>query len=54
MKEFNKQNFLRKKFQVISTFSTEYSKDNYDNEFIAVMESYDYPIYVITYNIEMT
>lgn len=39
-------------FQIVATFKTE--KHNDEKEFIAIMEGTELPIYVITYNIEMT
>ena len=51
LSDFEKNDLLRKRFQVIATFLTE---DKKDNEFIAIMEALDFPVYIITYNIEMT
>lgn len=51
LNEFNKNTQLRKKFHVLATFKTEESKER---EYIAIMEAFKLPIYIITYNIEMT
>ncbi len=51
LNDFNKNTHLRKRFQVLATFKTEEEKDR---EYIAIMEAYNLPIYIITYNIEMT
>lgn len=48
--DFLKEMTLTKKYQVIATLKT---GDNPKDEFIAIMESLDLPIYVFTYNIEM-
>lgn len=50
MSDFLKEMTLTKKFQVIATLKT---GDSPKDEFIAIMESLDLPIYVFTYNIEM-
>lgn len=57
--EFEREIMLTKKFQVVATFKDEHfiHKDldtSEEGEFIAIMEGLDLPIYIITYNIEMT
>ena len=60
LQEFAKEITLTKKFQVVATIlnpnvpSTSNTEEEEQNEFIAIMEGLDLPIYIITYNIEMT
>ena len=51
LRDFKKHSELRLKYSVLATFNT--NKDS-DEEFIAIMEGRDLPIYVITYNVEIT
>ena len=54
--DFEKELTLTKKFQVVATFQNPDGVKQGDehSEFIAIMEGLDLPIYIITYNIEMT
>ena len=60
LQEFSKELTLTKKFQVVATIlnpnvpTTYNTEDEEQSEFIAIMEGLDLPIYIITYNIEMT
>jgi hypothetical protein len=42
---------LRKKFEVVASFKT---NERSAEQFVAIMEGKDLPIYVFTYSIEMT
>jgi hypothetical protein len=51
MQDFEKETALRKKFEVVATFK---SAEPESAQFIAIMEGKELPIYVFTYNIEMS
>lgn len=51
LQDFSKENYLRRKFDVVATFET---SEPTSRQYIAVMEGKDLPIYVFTYNLEMT
>mmetsp|Transcript_19648 Transcript_19648/g.18720 ORF Transcript_19648/g.18720 Transcript_19648/m.18720 type:complete len:151 (+) Transcript_19648:541-993(+) len=48
--EYLQNSNVRNKFKVISTFKTDEAEDW---EFVAIMEGIDYPIYVVTFNIDL-
>lgn len=49
-RDLDKELVLKRKFDVIATFKSEKSVDE---QFIAIMEGKDLPIYIFTYGIEM-
>ena len=55
MSSFLRQELLFKKFQIVCTFDTINSvkEENEHEEFVAIMEGIELPIYVFTYSPEM-
>ena len=49
--DFVRSTYLKSRFDVLATFEM---KDDKEEEFVAIMEATEYPLYVMTYNMEMT
>lgn len=49
--DFVRSTYLKSRFDVLATIHKETEKED---EFVAIMEAIEYPLYVMTYNLEMT
>jgi len=52
--DFLQTTSLYSQYQVLATFKTANDEKSLNKEYVAILEGKHLPIYVITYNVEMT